>query len=213
VLDVHAPHESVHGWRDFLLHLVTITIGLFIALSLEGCIEWQHHRHLVHEAEASLHDEIKTNSESLKNTIADIHKQQEDLKHDVVVLKKFIKNPKSNDNDQMEINFGIRGFKDVGWRTAQSTGAFAYMPYATAQEFADIYRIQDEINIAQHQAARDAIISLAPFTNMSKDDSPTSEQATVMKDHIEVLQGQLSLLGSWVNSLDEKYKTFLTAHP
>ena len=46
MLDVHPPHEKVHGFKDFLLHILTITIGLLIALSLEGCVEWRHHRHL-----------------------------------------------------------------------------------------------------------------------------------------------------------------------
>lgn len=31
MLDVHPPHELVHGIRDFLLHLLTITVGLLIA--------------------------------------------------------------------------------------------------------------------------------------------------------------------------------------
>ncbi len=51
-----------------LLDLATITIGLLIALGLEGCVEWQHHRHLVHEAEASLRAEIKSNESTLKVT-------------------------------------------------------------------------------------------------------------------------------------------------
>ena len=54
MLDVHAPHDKMHGFKDFLLHLATITIGLLIALSLEGCVEWRHHRHLVQEAEEGL---------------------------------------------------------------------------------------------------------------------------------------------------------------
>ncbi len=33
MLDVHAPHETVHGWRDFFTHIATITIGLLIALA------------------------------------------------------------------------------------------------------------------------------------------------------------------------------------
>jgi hypothetical protein len=40
MLDVHSPHEPIIGWKDFLLHLFTITIGLLIALSLEGTVEW-----------------------------------------------------------------------------------------------------------------------------------------------------------------------------
>ena len=28
MLDVHAPHEKMHGLGDFLSHLLTITVGL-----------------------------------------------------------------------------------------------------------------------------------------------------------------------------------------
>ncbi len=33
-LDVHPPHGATHSIKDFLLHIFTITIGLFIALFL-----------------------------------------------------------------------------------------------------------------------------------------------------------------------------------
>jgi hypothetical protein len=36
----HPPHQSIHTWRDFFIHLITITIGLLIALSLEATAEW-----------------------------------------------------------------------------------------------------------------------------------------------------------------------------
>lgn len=214
MLDVHPPHEPIHGWRDFLLHLATITIGLLIALSLEGCVEWQHHRHLVHDAEASLHAEIKSNAHGLKETATDIQKQQEILKHDVVVLNQIIKNHKTPKDEHMEISFHISGFDDVSWKTAQSTGALSYMPYPVAQEFADIYNTQNELAIAQHQAARDAILSIAPFVNTSgKDSPPAPQQAAAIIDRIGVLQGQLLLLDSLVTSLDGEYKKFLAAHP
>jgi hypothetical protein len=51
MLDVHAPHQRMQGIKDFVLHLLTITIGLLIALSLEGCVERHNHRELVREAE------------------------------------------------------------------------------------------------------------------------------------------------------------------
>lgn len=213
MLDVHPPHEPVHGWRDFLLHLFTITIGLLIALSLEGCVEWQHHRHLVHEAEMSLHTEIKSNADGLKGIAADIQKQQEILKHDVAVLNLFIGRKDAKDQ-HMSINFHIANFDDVSWRTAQSTGALSYMPYATAQEYSSLYSLQGEIDIAQHQAVRDAILSLAPFTDPETDKgSPSPEQAAAIKDHVQILQGQLLLLSSLVQSLDQEYKKFLSAHP
>ena len=108
----------MHGWRDFLLHLFTITIGLLIALSLEGCVEWQHHRHLVHDAEASLHTEIANNSKGMQGTIDDLHKQQAALKQDVTVLKYIVKNHEAPEHSSLEITFHIRGFESVSWKTA-----------------------------------------------------------------------------------------------
>ena len=214
VIDVHPPHEPIHGWRDFLLHLLTITIGLLIALSLEGCVEWQHHRHLVHEAEASLHAEIQSNAKGIPEALAGLHKNQDDLKHDVDVLKYIIKNHKSPEKDSLSIGFGIRTFDDISWKTAQSTTALSYMSYAQAEEYADIYTAQTELYNAEQQAARDAIISLAPFVNMSdKDPDPTEGQANDIKQKIEILQGQLTLVDSFMNSLDRAYKKFLAAHP
>jgi hypothetical protein len=214
VLDVHPPHEPVHGWRDFLLHILTITIGLLIALGLEGCVEWQHHRHLVHEAEASLHAEIASNAKDIPDALSNLHKNQDDLKHDVEVLKYVIRNHKPPADEHMAIGSGIQTFADVSWRTAQSTSALSYMPYARAEEYADIYATQTELYNAEQQAARDAIISLAPFMNLGDKDPDLSEaQANEMKPKIEVLQGQLTLVGSVMNSLDTAYKKFLAAHP
>lgn len=68
MLDVHAPHEKIHGYKDFFLHLFTITVGLLIALGLEGCVEWGHHRHLRREAEVNLRQEVRDNEKELRSS-------------------------------------------------------------------------------------------------------------------------------------------------
>ena len=214
MLDVHPPHESVHGWRDFTLHLVTITIGLLIALSLEGMVEWMHHRHLVHEAEQSLHGEIAANAKDLQKTLKEIDTEQKVLAQDVVVLKHVMADPKDKSNEHMSIDYHIGGFEDVSWKTAQSTGALAYMPYGDAETFSDIYGTQDALYAAEQQAARDAILSLAPFINgKDSDPDPTPAQAAEIESKIAVLQAQLILVDSYVKSLDGEYKHYLAAHP
>ena len=214
MLDVHVPHEPILGWKEFFVHLFTITIGLLIALSLEGLVEWQHHRHLVHEAEASLHDEITHNSGALQETLNGLHKNQDDLKHDVILLKDVIRNGKMPHHEQMNVSFGIHGFGSVAWKTAQATGAAAYMPYAHAHSYADIYVTQDELAEAEKQAARDAIVSLAPFMNLSdKGPDLSKEQAAAIRDKIELLQGQLLLVDSLMQALDKSYQKFLSEHP
>ena len=214
MIDVHPPHEPIHGWRDFLLHLATITIGLLIALSLEGFVEWQHHRHLVHEAEASLRAEIKSNESALQSVLADVHKQQNILKQDVVVLDQLIKDPKTNNHQQMSLSYRLVGFDDVSWKTAQNTGALAYMPYARAQEYAGIYSLQEELDAAQKQGVRDAILGIGLFLNADETDpARAAVENQTRKQRIEVFQGQLLLIESLVTGLDAEYKKFLASHP
>ena len=62
VLDVHMPHAT-HTWKDFFIHLGTITAGLLIAISLEQSVEKLHHLHQRHELEASLRAEATMNKE------------------------------------------------------------------------------------------------------------------------------------------------------
>jgi hypothetical protein len=213
VLDVHPPHEPLYSWRDFFIHLATITIGLLIALSLEGCVEWQHHRHMVHEAETSLHREIQENSKNLQGTLDEVHKQQDALAQDIVVLKKIIANPKVTNRDPMSIGFHISGFNSVSWKTAQSTGALSYMPYDRAQEYSSIYYQQELVDDAQKQAARDAIVSVGPFLGSNPGDpNPSAGDATLIKQHIEVQAGQLFLLDSMITQLNLNYKKFLAEH-
>ena len=45
MLDVHPPHHPTHGWRDFFIHIATITVGLLIAVGLEQTVETLHQRH------------------------------------------------------------------------------------------------------------------------------------------------------------------------
>ncbi len=214
MIDVHPPHEAAHSWADFLIHLVTITVGLLIALSLEGCVEWQHHRHLVHDAEASLQAEIRGNANGLPKTLDALHKEQQVLKQDLVVLHGIETTGVIPHDSSINVTFGIRGFEDVGWKTAQSTGALAYMSYDRAQEYSDLYESQASLKESEQQAARDAIVALAPFFGGGKDGPDFSkENVKGMEEKIEVLQGQLLLVDTFMKGLDEGYKKFLGAHP
>jgi len=214
VLDVHPPHGETHGPRDFFIHLFTITIGLLIALGLEGAVEWQHHRHLAHDAEASMSSEIKNNASGMPETIDGLHKEQESLKHDVVVLNGIIKTGKPPEHGNMDITFHMHTFDSLSWTTAQTTGALAYMPYSQASEFASLYKAQEELSASEQVAARDAAVSLAPFLNSEPGATDfSSADASAMKKNIETLQGQLMIVDSFMTSLDGHYKKFVAAHP
>src|ERR1700728_1601219 len=61
MLDVHAPHHSVHTWKDFFIHIATIVIGLLIAVGLEQTVEHFHHDHQVAQVRESLDVERRFN--------------------------------------------------------------------------------------------------------------------------------------------------------
>lgn len=69
MLDVHPPHHAAHTWKDFWIHLGTITIGLLIAISLEQSVEALHHLHQRHQLEDNLHTEAAKNLAALNGDI------------------------------------------------------------------------------------------------------------------------------------------------
>ena len=213
MIDVHSPHEPIHGWRDFFLHLTTITIGLLIALSLEGLVEWQHHRHLVHDAEASLHAEIKSNADGMPKTLANLHKNQDDLKHTVDILKVLIATKKLP-HDTMTIGYSFVTLDSVSWNTAQTTGAISLMPYDLAKEYSSIYLTQQALMASEQQAEQETVANIGSFIDTKDSDpDPTPQQAEAMKERIEALQGELFLVNNLMQGLSAEYKQFLTAHP
>jgi hypothetical protein len=56
-MDVHPPQGGIHTWRDFWIHLGTITIGLLIAIGLEQSVEWMHRIHEMHALQGELRGE------------------------------------------------------------------------------------------------------------------------------------------------------------
>ena len=214
MLDVHAPHEPIHGWRDFFIHLATITIGLLIALSLERCVEWQHHRHLAHQTKVSLGNEIRGNAKEVEGALGDVDKMLNQLKGDVAVLNSILANPKKPNREDINFNYKVRWFNDVRWRTAQTTTALSYLPYDEALEFSNIYDQQDDIDLSEHQAIRDVVVAVGPLQNLKAGDvNPGGDEAAKIKEHFEILQGQLKHIRSQIEELDSEYKKFLAAHP
>jgi hypothetical protein len=86
MLDVHPPHTPTHTWRDFLLHIVTIVIGLLIAIGLEQTVEYLHHHHLAAEARRALSEERASNETSNDFNIFATYRHQQDLQRDLAIL-------------------------------------------------------------------------------------------------------------------------------
>ncbi|MGA7155695.1 MAG: hypothetical protein WBY53_02545 [Acidobacteriaceae bacterium] len=70
MLDVHPPHEAAHSWKDFLIHMTTICLGLLIAIGLEQSVEWMHRRHERAQLQEDLRAELEQNQDLIRNDVA-----------------------------------------------------------------------------------------------------------------------------------------------
>jgi hypothetical protein len=99
MLDVRPPHETIHDWRDFLLHILTITIGLLIALGLEATVEAVHHRNEVNETREALKKEMAENRIRFANDVRFFREETTMLKDDFVVLRMLKLHPQVRQTD------------------------------------------------------------------------------------------------------------------
>lgn len=154
MLDVHAPHEKIHSIRDFLLHLFTITVGLLIALGLEGCMERMHKHELRREAETNLKQEIRDNQKEIAEDRATGLLEQKTLLAvlDFLQSKRLGGSPTAPD---LELGFATGTLSDASWRTAGATGALSLMEYSRVQNFAAAYQLQEEWMRLQRETLED----------------------------------------------------------
>src|ERR1700722_8459753 len=136
-MDIHAPHQPVHAWRDFFTHIVIITIGLFIALMMEAGVEWMHHRHLVHQAEANLRAEIADNRTQLAFHLRQINGIEHELAANIDTLNAVKAHQPATQT--LALSWAWNGMESAAWDTARDTGALALMPYDRVQSYASIY--------------------------------------------------------------------------
>ncbi len=93
-MHVHAPHHPIGGWKDFLIHLLTISIGLLIAVGIEGCVELHREHKLVREARETMREEIQHNSDEMSGRCGEVCNQQAaTLKKNIEVLTRIQENP------------------------------------------------------------------------------------------------------------------------
>jgi hypothetical protein len=149
MLDVHPPHGSVHSWRDFLIHVAIITIGLLIALGLEQTAEAVHHHHEVKEARRALRHELELNRRAYADSVREFHRQTAALLNNVVVLRYIQQHPGTPEEQLPGIlvwHAFPGSFTDSAWRTAQQSGVTALMPLEEVRRYDALYDRIDEVN-------------------------------------------------------------------
>ncbi len=173
MLDVHPPHEPVHGWRDFLIHLLTITVGLLIALGLEAIAEDVHHRHQVRETRDALQREREENRRRFAANTAYLRRQAATLENNLMVLDYVKSHPGVKQADMpgfLNWTSANAHMTESVWKTAQQTGVFSFMPPEEIRRDAELYDFLERIEAA-HEAEAAALLEALRYT--LRDPDPT----------------------------------------
>src|SRR5689334_2536863 len=87
MIEVHPPHENVHTWRQFLIHIAAITIGLLIAIGHEQTVVYFHHRHQLQEARRELTAELEENRRVVAKNLEGVRKITAELEANMALLQ------------------------------------------------------------------------------------------------------------------------------
>jgi hypothetical protein len=174
MLDVHAPHQAVHTWKDFFIHIATIVIGLLIAIGLEQTVEGFHHRSEARDARVLLRTEREKNRTSLRFNTYAIARQEHNLLNDLDVLER-VRSHTLLPSDRLVLRTFRYGFFDEEWKAIQQNGVIAYLSPEELQGVSYTYGQQTTL-IARGDATSEA---LSRAGAMLRSSAPANLQSTI----------------------------------
>jgi hypothetical protein len=207
-MEIHPPHP-VHSLKEFLRELLTITAGILIALSLEGILEWHHHRELVHEARANIMTEAHANAHELDVTISAVQQTTKQLDNIIKVILALERHEKVTVK-QLPFSDTLAELHDTSWNTANSTGALSYMPYEEVKRYTEIYDLQRAFMAAQ-QKELDAVIGVESLgTLMQKGFGHlTPNEISGAERSVALARASMGTVSEFGNELKERYQKLL----
>lgn len=201
-MDIHAPLEPIHSWRDIAIHLGIVTVGLFIALMLEAGVEYWHHRHIVAEARANIRQEIEENHKAAEENVVNVQKSIDAIEANVKTIHVMMARPKDF-HGSLSNTMSFDQFHDAAWRTARDTGALSYMPYEEVQRYSDIYMLEQLTNQrAMDTAERNFQAGAAVFMGYDMESLPEPEYMDMLRANASA-ELDLSVLKQYVQQLDK----------
>lgn len=212
MLDVHSPHKPISNLSEFFLHLFTITIGLLIAVGIEGMVERHQHRELAAQARETMTAEIRKNQSNIADALKEIAAERKRMDANVGAVRKVQLAPKGPrlPDANIDVSYGSTGVEETAWKTAQATAALSYMPYTEAERYSSIYGIAETFEKAQDQLAEDQARFFGVIRRWHLGDGEMSKEAAdAIAEQLGVMQGHLLTIHIAARVLQEQQNAFL----
>jgi len=138
MLDVHPPHEKVHSWTQFFIHIAAITIGLLFAFGLEQTVEYFHHRHQLGEARRELILEAEANRYQLTYNRQAVQTMTAQLDANMALLRATLASP-AKIGSQLIYKWNGAWPPDGTWQAVKQNGALGLMPHEELGRYTYLY--------------------------------------------------------------------------
>jgi hypothetical protein len=231
MLDVHPPHAPAHTWRDFLIHIATICVGLLIAIGLEQSVEAIHHHHQREFLEEQMLREAEGN---LKVIQPQIEFSQQFIDSLLAREKALADAPADGGGVKVTFPANSRSIPDAPilispsrgtWTVATAAGTIALLPpelakvYARVDLTADFEKsAEDDLTQKQMQLATAVLKAHLParaaapihMTTMQRDDllvayDQVCEAARVFALRLAILTGASEAVVAKAQTLEQMY--------
>jgi hypothetical protein len=211
MIDIHPPHHAATTRRDFFIHLITVVLGILIAIGLEQTVEFFHHRHQVAEAREALRVEREQNLLLLALETRGFLRRIPYLKTNLAVLVYIREHPHAPSAawpGVLDWASGSIPFNESAWTSAQRDSVVTYMPNAEVEDLSDLYARLDRIRAYQLDE-RDAINDARGYLARDPDPSRlTPHELDDLIDHATRILVLHNRLGSEMLHLALRHQDF-----
>ncbi len=207
-MDIHPAMKPVESLKEFGMHLLIVTTGILIALSLEGLLEWHHHRELAEEARTNILNEIRDNEKGLDDFLKAAPAISKNQTGVLDVLDDVLAHGKSN-KELPPFGSTLAELSNTSWTTAQTVGALGFIPYAEVKKYAGVYQLQDEYLRLQTRA-EDAYVGAIAL--LSQNNDPNGLPRAGLETERDRILNSVTMLTAETQigeALDKMYKELL----
>ena len=207
-MDIHPPMKPVESLKEFGMHLFIVTLGILIALSLEGLLEWRHHRELAEEARVNILSEIRDNQKDIDDFLKAVPAIRKNEMTALEAVEDVLAHGKSS-TTALQLGLSLVELGNTSWTTAQTVGALSFIPYAEVKKYAGVYQLQDEYLRLQTRTEDSMVGALAIFSQNSDPNSVPRAGLEAERDRILNSLTILTAESQIADVLDTTYKELL----
>jgi hypothetical protein len=197
MLDVHPPHTAAHTWKDFFIHIITIVIGLLIAIGLEQTVEFFHHHHEVKETRKALAEEREENRKFFAVNTADFRVTNALLQNNLQVFLFLQQHPGTPEEKLPGVPRWAHAYEpavESVWKNAQETQVLSLFPRQEAEADADLYRLLELLDTSE-RTVYSAIRSAGSYAIVDPD--PSHLTPTQVAEEIELIKKAIDINYIW----------------